>query len=672
MEEWHAYCKSIVMEWLNCTNHTAMNSLTKWYPTHGRVAGQLLIELLLAIGIIALITPPLLAGLIDANQSDTRNQDRQLATAQLQEVTEAVRAVRARGWQFIATTGIFHPEIQGTNWSLIPGSSTTDGNTIQVEVANVSRNSSGTIVSSGGTNDPSTKRVTISITYGIDGSKTLTKELLLTRYLDNELITDTTEAQFLQGTGTGSTVTNTAGGEVILSTGGRGNWCLPNQNIVAQYDLPQDGKAAVIRAVQGKIFTGTDYGNAGKFVELGVNQNDPPQITLEGQTNGYDTNDIFIDNNYAYVATDDTSKDIVIIDLNTNTEVGYFNDTFWWGTAQGVFVKGNVGYAVIGPKLHTFDLSSKTGSRPGLDEVSLSSTFWPATGYRVQVVGDYAYVALDWGSAEMRIVNVANPSNITRAGAANVNSERGKDIFVNETGTRVFLVTAVSGTLKELFILNSTNKTASNLPLIGSYDTSGMDPKGIAVVTGNKVIVVGTGGLEYQVVDITNEASPVSCGSLNLDTGAYGVAGILESDGDAFSYIVTKENNAEIKVIEGGPGGQYASSGTYESRKIDFATSAVFNYLSFTGQVYEATTDLTYQVAGADPVSGSCEGATYNFVGPDKTSNTFFSDSATLPLDDDNAGYENPARCFRYKVFFSTSDTYQTPEFQQAQINYSP
>jgi hypothetical protein len=53
---------------------------------------------------------------------------------------------------------------------------------------------------------------------------------------------------------------------------------------------------------------------------------------------------------YAYVATDDVSRDVVIIDLNTNTEVGYFNDSFWWGTAQGVFVKGNVGYAVIGTK----------------------------------------------------------------------------------------------------------------------------------------------------------------------------------------------------------------------------------------------------------------------------------------------------------------------------------
>lgn len=650
------------MVWSRCTNKTSY-----------KFAGQLLIELLLTVGLLALITPPLIAGLIDANQTDVRNQERQSGVALLHETAEAVRSVRAKGWQFVATPGTYHPVVVNNDWSLVAGSTTIDGMTQEVVISNVSRDSEGTIVTSGGTNDPSTKRVNIAITSGVYGANTLTQELLLTRYLDNELLTDTTEAQFIQGTLAGTTTTNSAGGEVILATGGRGNWCLPNENVVAQYDLPQDGKAAVVRAIQGKIFTGTDYGYDGKFVELGISQADPPQITLEGVMNGYDTNDIFIDNNYAYVATDDVSKDIVIIDLNTNTEVGYFNDSHWWGTAQGVFVKGNVGYAVIGPNLHTFDLTSKAGVRPQLDSVGLSNfALLPATGYRVQVVGNYAYVALDWGSAEMRIVNVTNPSNISRAGSANVNSERGKDLFVNETGTRVFLITATSGSMRELFIINSTNKTTTSPQLIGSFDTNGMDPKGIAVVTGNKAIVVGTGGQEYQVVDITNEAAPSLCGSINLDTGAYGVAGVLESDGDAFSYLVTKENNAEIKVIEGGPGGQYANSGSFESRRVDFMSSAVFNYLSFNGQVYEGTTSLTYQVAGADPVSNSCAAADFTFVGPDKTSNTFFSTSGALPLDDDGIGYENPARCFRYKVFFTTSDTYQTPEFQQAVINYSP
>jgi type II secretory pathway pseudopilin PulG len=260
-----------------------------------KVPGQLLIELLLAVALLALITPPLIAGLIDSNQSDVRNQERQYATAQLQEMTEAARAVRARGWQYVATPGTYHPVIQGTDWSLASGSGTLNGVTTSLVINNVSRDAAGAIVTTGGTNDPSTKRVTISVSYGVYGANTLTKELLLTRYLDNELLTDTTQAQFAQGTPTGSTVTNTAGGEVILSVGGRGNWCLPNQNIVAQYDLPQDGKAAVVRAIQGKVFTGTDYGYDGKFVELGINQADPPQFNLEGIMNGYDTNDIFID-----------------------------------------------------------------------------------------------------------------------------------------------------------------------------------------------------------------------------------------------------------------------------------------------------------------------------------------------------------------------------------------
>jgi len=642
---------------------------TTHYRLKSSKPGQLLIELLIALALLGIFTPALVGAIIVARSGSTTAHIRQQATLKLTETAEALRSIREQGWSNIATPGNYHPILTNGVWSLQPNSITEDDLTTNLAIAYVQRDASGDVVTSGGHPDPSTMAVTITVSWTEPQPGEVTSSLYLTRYLDNLALTDTTEADFTGGELQGTAIINTTGGEIILGSGGRGNWCLPANYIRTTYNMPQDGKANVVRALEGKIFSGTDYGNQGKFVHLGVDQQDPPQITQFGQINGYDTNDIFIESNYAYIATDDASRDIVIIDLSTNQEVGYYNDTFWWGTAQGIYVKGNVGYAVIGPKLHAFDLSSKTGQRPELGSVNLQ-TWGLATGYRVIVNGNYAYVALDWGSAEMQIINVTNPRSMSRAGYANVNSERGKDVFVNQNGTRVYLTTAVSGSKNELFIIDTTSKSGSR-PIISSYDSQGMDPKGISLVTENKLIFVGVGGEEYQVIDLTNEIAPTRCGGLNLDTGVYGVAGVLESDGEAYSYIVTKEPNSELKVIEGGAGETYSTAGTYQSNIIDAGYATAYNYIS----IQKATpidTTARFQVSGADPISGSCELAVYTYVGPDGTDQTYFDDAGSIPFDNDGVGYENPARCFRYQLFLETAEQTATPVVESATINYSP
>lgn len=642
---------------------------TTHYRLKSSKPGQLLIELLIALALLGIFTPALVGAIIVARSGSTTAHIRQQATLKLTETAEALRSIREQGWSNIATPGNYHPILTNGVWSLQPNSITEDDLTTNLAIAYVQRDASGDVVTSGGHPDPSTMAVTITVSWTEPQPGEVTSSLYLTRYLDNLALTDTTEADFTGGELQGTAITNTTGGEIILGSGGRGNWCLPSNYIRTTYDMPQDGKANVVRALEGKIFSGTDYGNQGKFVHLGIDQQDPPQITQFGQINGYDTNDIFIESNYAYIATDDTSRDIVIIDLSTHQEVGYYNDSFWWGTAQGIYVVGNVGYAVIGPKLHAFDLSSKTGQRPELGSVNLQ-TWGLATGYRVIVKGNYAYVALDWGSAEMQIVNVTNPRSMSRAGYANVNSERGKDVFVNQNGTRVYLATAVSGSKNELFIIDTTSKSGSRT-IISSYDSQGMDPKGLSLVTENKLILVGVGGEEYQVIDLTNETAPTRCGGLNLDTGVYGVAGVLESDGEAYSYIITKEPSSELKVIEGGAGETYSTAGTYQSNIIDAGYATAYNYIS----IQKATpidTTARFQVAGADPISGSCELAVYAYVGPDGTNQTYFDDAGSIPFNDDGQGYENPARCFRYQLFLETAEQTATPVVESATINYSP
>lgn len=193
----------------------------------------------------------------------------------------------------------------------------------------------------------------------------------------------------------------------------------------------------------------------------------------------------------------------------------------------------------------------------------------------------------------------------------------------------------------------------------------------MTVVTGGKAIVVGSGGQEYQVITISNESSLTQCGGLDIATGVRGVSSVLEADGDTYSYIVTGDASSELKIIEGGPGGGFSSQGTFESATFDAGASVAFNRF-VAGATKSDQTDITYQVAGAPAVGDSCSGITFTFVGPDGTASTQFATSSAIPLSDDSLGYENPARCFRYKALLTSQDNTQTPVLTDMTINYSP
>ncbi len=629
--------------------------------------GQLLIELLVAIGVAALIIPALLSGFIITREGKAQQEQRLEAAQLVREATEAVRAARDETWDAVAANGTYHPVVQSGSWSLVAGGETVGTLTREIQISDVYRDDTQQIVSSGGSLDPSTKLITIEVGWSIPKSEIVTHQMYLSRFGDNVTVTQSSQAEFEAGTLTDTVSTSTAGGEVILASAGNGDWCVPNEFIVAQLDLPQNAAARAVRAIEGKAFAGTDFANTGVFSEIAVTNADPPSVSVSSTITGYDTNDIFIDTNYAYIATDDGTKNIVIIDLSTNQEVGYFDAPWFYGTANGIYVVGNTGYMTAGAWLVTFDVTSKTGSRSMLDSLFL----W-GTGRRLQVVNNYAYVAVDWGSAELRVANVSNRTNIYSVATANVNGEYGREVFVNDTGTRAYLATTQSNSLSELFIINTTNKSGS-LPILGSYNSGSMNPTGVTAVSGNKVILVGTNGEEYQVVNIANESNPVRCGGIEVNTGIYGVSAVQEADGDAYSYIVTGDTAAEFKVIEGGPGGgSYAMFGTFESSSIDPGYSVAFNRFFIQHIEPGDVTDVQYQVAVADPVSGSCTSASFSFVGPDGTASTFFESDGPIPFNNDGSGYENPGRCFRYRAYFSSEDSLQTPELYSVTVNYSP
>lgn len=641
-----------------------------------RKFGQSLVELLLIIGLSAIVLPSLITGLVSSRNGRPQQNQRLQATTLMKETVEAVRNVREKGWNSFAVNGTYHPVISSSAWSLATGSAVLNGFTQQLVISDVSRNSSGVIVTTGGTVDPSTKKVVVTISWTSPNVSSVSSTLYLTRYLDNITHIETSAADFNAGTKTSVTVTSTSGGEVVLGGGGHGtaDWCAPDLSITA-LDLPKNGVANAITAIEGHAFAGTGENASGvSFANILISNTYPPAASISGTYDCCKTNDVFGETNYAYLATDTNSKEIVIVDLSTTpyVERGYFDAT---GStdANSVFVVGNTGYMTQGDQFRIFDLSSKSGSRNQLGSAALAGT-----GTSVYVVGNYAYVSISGASTrELQILDVSNTAVPSIIGYADLDSAAGQDVYINATGTRAYVATAVSGTQKELFIIDVSTKTGAR-SLLGSYEANGMNPKGIRVVTSNKAILVGTSGEEYQVIDITNETAPTRCGGMQVNTGINGVSSVVEADGDTYSYIITGDATSEFKIIEGGPSGQFSFSGTFESATFGPGSGATYyNRLSATISK-PSQTDITLQVAVADAINGSCTGVTYNFVGPDGTSGTYFTstDNATIvgqiPADDNGTGYENPGRCMRYKAFLSTTDETQSPTLYDVTINYSP
>ena len=296
-------------------------------------------------------------------------------------------------------------------------------------------------------------------------------------------------------------------------------------------------------------------------------------------------------------------------------------------------------------------------------------------------------------------------SSWQRIGTLDFNSQSGTEeaansVYAKSDGSRAYISSngGIDGNgdsqpdSKQFYVVNTSNKSSpaflSGTPSTGAtsgfYYGSGsaaeLYPKrSLTVLNGERVVLVGRDGVsngndafEYQVLNLTNETAPAYCGGINFDSGFNDLVSVSEADTDNFVYMVANTTVNELKNIQGGPDGAYLSDGLYESIAYDPGYTTAYNRL--TGSVtLPGNTNVRYQVAVADAVSGSCTGASYVFVGPDGTSGTYFTSLGDkFPLNDDDSGYENPGRCFKYQALLSTTDYNATPALLDVTVNFSP
>lgn len=180
-------------------------------------AGATLAEVLVAIGLLGIILPTLSLALITANSARPTNEQKLQASSLLREATEVLRSLRSSDWNNIAVDGTYHPEISDNGWALVSGSEVINGLTRQIVIDSTQRDSSGAIVSSGGTVDPSTKHIVASVSWSKPVASSVTNDFYLTRWQNETAWIQTSQADFSAAMLTNITITNTNGGEAQLT-----------------------------------------------------------------------------------------------------------------------------------------------------------------------------------------------------------------------------------------------------------------------------------------------------------------------------------------------------------------------------------------------------------------------------------------------------------------------
>lgn len=562
--------------------------------------GQTLIELLVVIGLLALLIPALTAGFLISIENKAKNNNQMHAVLLLQETEEAIKAIKSANWDNINTNGTYYTQLSSNSWTLVAGTEEIGIYQKQVVIEDIQRDINGEIVESGGVVDPSTKKVTIAVSWETPRPSSVESELIFTRYANSQSWVQTTEADFNTGTLTNTVALNNLGVA-------EGSWSTPTT--ISNYNAFGNSNGSGLDLAGDNLYLTVE--NTSSDPDLFIFDSSNPEVPIELSATNFNAriNDIIVQNGLAFMTSSTNSQALIVADVSNSLTPTIIAEIAISNTngANAIFIEDRYAYitsaqSASGAELHIIDISDPT--LPYLvGEFEFNNTIED-----VYVQGGYAYLATYSNTEELLILNIANRTSPTLVGAFNsISSANGLAVFVEDD--RAYLGVA-SSSGPEFEIIDISNK-ASPVSLGGlevSYPVRDIFVKDSKAYLGSQVI---------SILDVSVPSSISVIGSLP-NNGL--VMENIVVDGD-YMFMTSSSNTEELMVIKGGNGD--TNSGTVslvtESGDDSWEDPTYITALNLagTGEANKVRVDGNYAYVVTDDSGSSADFTIINITNPE-------------------------------------------------------
>jgi hypothetical protein len=621
--------------------------------------GFSLIELLIAISFISVSIVTILtmnsfnAKLWKQNENETKAHFYAM---------ESIEAIKLIDWSELVT-GDYHLELESDVWNLVIGSETLEEKyTRTVHISEVQREDStnghahGTIVETGFV-DPDSKKITVTITWLVNE---VSKQIILENYLNRWPADRFMQSNWVGGSGQSNwsdeTKFYTKNNGIDISVPGittllSGFLDWNEATTTANFNLPGNFDENDVFELNDLAYLVTENNSSGsEFYILDVsNIYNPFQISSLNM--GSSVTSVVVQGDYAYLSTKRNTGELRVVDVSSPNSPFIAATVNLSGNqnAYDLVVNETELYILQDDDLHSFSITDPTDPEM-LDKIDLDGD-----ANELYLSGNNVYVATEDDDKELQIIDVTNPANLQAIGEYDLpGSLKGTDVFVQ--GTRAYISTENSGSNPEFYIFEISDPT--DPVFIGSYE-AGEKIHSFAIV--GPYALLGTNFLdaELNVIDVSFPSSISEVSSFDLSGNVLGM-----SANCAVIYAATSSNDSEFFIIstEVSDCG-YAASGELESSTFDTGfTEITYNWVAWSGSE-PANTDIRFQFATNNNQNGP-----WNYLGPDGTSNTYYSNGAKEFID-----YSShlDQRYFRYKLFLTSQADLQVPILEEITISYS-
>ncbi len=489
-----------------------------------------LVEIIVAIALFVTIATVGITTVLGSFSSNRLGDEETEAALVAQEGIEAARSIVKKGWStpFLATTcsGGCGVSSSSGSWIWSGTANVSSPFNRQIYVSSVQRNGSGDVVTSGGTDDPDTKKITSRVSWNFTSARANIVELVT-------YVTNFTKS--------------------LLS-----NWALPHVLGLFDFTVGNSGNATAnalsVAYSNGYVYVGRALSGGTELIAVNISNPASPTVcaTCTRELNG-NVNDIEINGNYAYIASSNNTQELQIISISTPTALSTATLT----TVD--LTVGNSGNATVDPVAISILGTSLYMIRNGGNEFIRFNITNPAAptivGTNSQYTGvpsdmvihsNYAYVTGDGNATELTTFDT---STLSRSNLLNINSgdNNANALSVIQAGTNRILVGRQVSGAPELYTLDISTPTN---PTIISTAEIGFNVLDIAFGSNLIFIVTNDAPAELKIMDGTNvDVLPTSyISTLNLSDFPADLTYDTTLD---MAFSVGSSNNPELQVLQG-------------------------------------------------------------------------------------------------------------------------